>query len=345
MLNGNIMNFSSQGKQLQIDVFRSSLDGLNKSNRLVELGDTLPWDEIEQLYNKRLNNGKRGTGNKPARMIIGALVIKHKMNFSDEDTILAIQENPYMQYFVGLSEFTDKPIFDSSLFVSIRKRLSTADFNDMSVSLLTLQVEKARAASKATPEDKDQSTNDSGASSSNNAFTDSQGRYHEGALKIDATCADAEVRYTTEIELYWQRFGFLPAKIYADKIYLNKTNRKLMKEMEIQAMGKPLGRPSKESRTEEYQAQLVNAVGQRNEIEATFGTGKRIYRANNIRAKLPETANCWTGMCYFVKNVMKFLRELLHALIFVINLLANHASIWRKVTPLPRFAYCGVLND
>lgn len=142
MLNGNIMNFSSQGKQLQIDVFRSSVEGLNKSNRWVELGDTLPWDEIEQLYNKRLNNGKRGAGNKPARMIIGALAIKHKMNFSEEETILAIQENPYMQYFVGLSEFTDKPIFDSSLFVSIRKRLSTADFNDMSVSLLTLQVEK-----------------------------------------------------------------------------------------------------------------------------------------------------------------------------------------------------------
>ncbi len=37
---------------------------------------------------------------------------------------------------------------------------------------------------------------------------------------------------------------------------------------------------------------------------------KRIYRANDIRAKLPDTARCWTGMCYFVKNVMKFLREL-----------------------------------
>lgn len=170
----------------------------------------------------------------------------------------------------------------------------------------------------------------------------------EGYTFVDHHCWNAYNESSdlpVQIELYRQCFGFLPAKIYADKIYLNKTNRKLMKEMEIQAMGKPLGRPSKESRTKEYQAQLVNAVGQRNEIEATFGTGKRIYRANNIRAKLPETANCWTGMCYFVKNVMKFLRELLHALIFVINLLANHASIWRKVTPLPRFAYCGVLND
>lgn len=143
------MNFSSQGKQLCIDDFRSSLKGLNKSNRWVQLGDAIPRDEIETLYNKRLNNGKRGAGNKSARMIVGALVIKHKMNLSDAETILAIQKNPYMQYFVGLSEFTDKPIFDSSLFVTIRKRLGTSDFNDMSVSLLTLQVEKARLASKS----------------------------------------------------------------------------------------------------------------------------------------------------------------------------------------------------
>ena len=59
---------------------------------------------------------------------------------------------------------------------------------------------------------------------------------------------------------------------------------------------------------------MAKAVGERNEIECSFGTGKRIYRANNIRAKLPDTARCWTGMCYFVKNVMKFLRELCHAL-------------------------------
>lgn len=44
---------------------------------------------------------------------------------------------------------------------------------------------------------------------------------------------------------------------------------------------------------------MAKAVGERNEIEATFGTGKRIYRANNVRAKLPQTANSWTAMCYF----------------------------------------------
>lgn len=505
------MKFSSQGKQLSIDAFRSSLSGLSKSNRWVQLGDTLPWSDIERLYNDRLNNGKRGAGNKPARMIIGALLIKHKMNLSDEETILAIQENPYMQYFVGLSEFTDKPIFDPSLFVTIRKRLGNNDFNAMSVSLLKIQVEKSGTAVQEKKNDKDDSPTGSGSETCTDpVFTDSQGRLHQGSLKIDATCADAEVRYPTDIdllhdgckvinryiaklckqfslatpvtyykaarsayleviklkkrskkairtsksllltylirdlrcfinliavhgtqlldslnrherrvvtaiikmyyqqlqmfkdgthtcadrivsifqshvrpivrgksksptefgakigasiingytfidhhswdaynessdlalqvELYRQRFGFLPARIYADKIYMNKENRKLMKELEIQPMGKPLGRPPKESKTEEYQLKMAKTVGERNEIEATFGTGKRIYRANNIRAKLPETANCWTGMCYFVKNVMKFLRELLHALFFVLELMANPCNYRRIIIPMQGFA-------
>ena len=61
-----------------------------------------------------------------------------------------------------------------------------------------------------------------------------------------------------------------------------------------------------------YQIKTIalNQAVKRNEIECSFGTGKRIYRANDIRAKLPDTARCWTGICYFVKNVMKFLREL-----------------------------------
>lgn len=45
-------------------------------------------------------------------MIIGACIIKHKFNLSDEETIEMIRENPYIQYFCGLTEFTDTPIFD-----------------------------------------------------------------------------------------------------------------------------------------------------------------------------------------------------------------------------------------
>lgn len=54
---------------------------------------------------------------------------------------------------------------------------------------------------------------------------------------------------------------------------------------------------------------MAQAIRDRNEVECSFGTGKRIYRADNIRAKLPNTAECWTEMCYFAENVMKFLKN------------------------------------
>ena len=72
---------------------------------------------------------------------------------------------------------------------------------------------------------------------------------------------------------------------------------------------------------------MAKAIGERNEIECSFGTGKRIYRANNIRAKLPGTARCWTGMCYFVKNVMKFQRELCLVLAEILRFLINFVTM------------------
>ena len=80
------MKYSSQIKSMPLDLFTPDLDQLPKDNRWVKLGDSLPWDKIELVYNSKLNNGKRGAGNKPARMIIGALLIKHKLNLSDEET-------------------------------------------------------------------------------------------------------------------------------------------------------------------------------------------------------------------------------------------------------------------
>ena len=59
--------------------------------------------------------------------------------------------------------------------------------------------------------------------------------------------------------------------------------------------------------------------------ETTFYSG-----LINIRAKLPETAECWTGMCYFVKNVMKFLRELCLVLFgFLLNLWTDAIAKYR----------------
>ena len=131
--------YAPKYKQLELGLLRSSLDELDKTNRWVALGDLLPWTELEKEYNSRLDNKKKGAGNKPARMILGTMIIKHKLNLSDAETIEIIRESPYMQYFCGLHEFTDKPIFDPSLFVTIRKRISEDELNKMTVKLLNKQ--------------------------------------------------------------------------------------------------------------------------------------------------------------------------------------------------------------
>ena len=110
------MKFKLQNRELTLEAFKSSLEGLPKTNCWVKLGDTLSWNKIEKIYNGRLYNVHTGVDNKPARMIIGTLLIKHKLNLSDVETIEVIRENPYMQYLPGLSAYMDCSVFESSLF-------------------------------------------------------------------------------------------------------------------------------------------------------------------------------------------------------------------------------------
>lgn len=77
--------YAPKYKQLDLGLLRSSLDELDKISRWVALDDLLPWTELEKEYNSRLDNQKKGAGNKPARMILGAMIIKHKLNLSDAE--------------------------------------------------------------------------------------------------------------------------------------------------------------------------------------------------------------------------------------------------------------------
>ncbi len=57
-------------------------------------------------------------------MALGALIIKEKLGTSDEETVEQIRENPYLQYFLGLSEYSNKAPFEASMMVHFRKRLN-----------------------------------------------------------------------------------------------------------------------------------------------------------------------------------------------------------------------------
>ena len=172
------MKYYSQYRNHDLPELQESLSGLSKLNRWVKLADNLPWDRIEKKYNKHLKNSHCGASNKPARMVVGDLIVKHVENLSDEKTIQAIQENPYMQYLLGLDKFTEKPVFVPELFVLVRKRLDHDFFNML--TLMLAEVDGSKPKRERTDED---------------------GNDHGSTMRVDATCCDAEVRYPTDSNL------------------------------------------------------------------------------------------------------------------------------------------------
>ena len=222
------MKYSSQGKQLRLDIFSDSLErSLDPTNRWYKLAQAMPWDEIERVYNQSLDNKHCGGGNKSARMVIGALIIKHKMNLSDEETIQAIIENPYLQYFVGLEEFTNNPIFDSSLFVHIRKRIDVDLVNSITLSLMNqLQANDAATTNNESDDNEGDDNSPLDTGSEEEPFIDEEGNKHQGSIKIDATCCDAEVKYPTDIEVLNDATGkpVLVCKRYSHQTWLSITH-------------------------------------------------------------------------------------------------------------------------
>jgi Transposase domain (DUF772). len=103
---------------------------LKQNNRWIKLAYHFPWDDCVKIFSEYFTDMGRSAIN--PRIVIGSLIIKHKLNLSDEQTVQIIEENPYMQFFLGLDEFVTEPLFSPSLFVEWRKNLGNDAFNKFS---------------------------------------------------------------------------------------------------------------------------------------------------------------------------------------------------------------------
>jgi len=61
------------------------------------LSECIPWDELAEGYYQGLSD-TQGRPTNDARLVIGAVIVKHKLCVSDKETVAQIQENPYLQY-------------------------------------------------------------------------------------------------------------------------------------------------------------------------------------------------------------------------------------------------------
>lgn len=181
-----MFNYTSQ-KQLEIFEFKTQFESkLDPNNRWVKMAKLLDWDKFAEIYAKNFSTTK-GVESIDARVVIGSLIIKHIEGKDDRGTIEMIQENPYMQYFLGLDQFSSKPVFDPSLFVHIRKRLGSMDFDKMNQIIIAKVLNLEQREEKLDNQKQDKE--------------DSDKPKNKGKLQLDATVADAHIKYPTDLSL------------------------------------------------------------------------------------------------------------------------------------------------
>lgn len=127
----------TSSKQISLEGFAPFCAKLDETNRWIELGRKLPWDEMATIYYRALSTGM-GRPALDARLVIGAMIIKHRLQLSDEGTVQMIGENPYQQWFCGLSAFSTQEVFHPSLFVTLRQRMGADVFLRMNQAILDL---------------------------------------------------------------------------------------------------------------------------------------------------------------------------------------------------------------
>ena len=160
---------------------------LKEDNRWVKKAQTIPWLEIEHRYAALFTN-RKGNVAKPLRLALGACIIQAEYGYSDEETALQIQENPYLQYFCGYPGYDDEKLpFDPSLMVYFRKRLTPEVLGE--INEMILRDAKARQSKEIKSEDHDDSDHDSGQDG------------NSGTMIVDATCAPSNIRYPQDVSL------------------------------------------------------------------------------------------------------------------------------------------------
>nr|WP_212963302.1 IS5 family transposase [Cohnella xylanilytica] len=208
---------------------------LNPANRWVQLAAIIPWDKVEEKYVSSFQSPAIGQKAYSSRIALGSLIIKERLGLSDRETTLQIQENPYLQFFLGYTAYVDEEPFHHSLLTHFRERLGLevlAEINDW-IAQAALQAEReAKTKPKSSKRDRDDDDNDAGGSQLTmevgEAFSipeepataakktrNMAKKLHvlppkaapiatvtnKGTLMLDATCAPADIKYPTDLGL------------------------------------------------------------------------------------------------------------------------------------------------
>jgi len=287
---------------------------LNPDNRWIKLAQLIPWAQVDRKYAKSFKKSFRGQKAVSVRMALGALIIQERLQLSDRETVETIVEKPYLQYFLGLTGYQDRPPFHHSLMTHFRKRLGEKVIAEVNEYIAVEAVKEEQQRN----DDDDKAKVEFGAKVSVSmvqgfAFLERRqwDNFNEGVTLIES------------VEAYKERFGVYPKEVLADQIYRNRENRAYCKERGIRLSGPPLGRPSKQADTTEMKQIAKLDAGERNAIEGKFGEGKRKYGLNRIRARLEQTSGAVIALEFLVMNLERRLRLLF---VLILNMLLKRTA-------------------
>lgn len=214
------MYYTEDKDQLVIEDFYMPFGGkLDPNNRWVRYAQIMPWEHIEEIYLRTMST-EAGRKAFPARIAFGSLFIKEHENCTDEGCVTAIQENPYMQYFLGLHEFQQEPLFDPSMMVHFRKRFPVEDVAQINEYVCTgkwpedgRNVDRNDGIETIPDDDDDDDDQDDnnkpvggkkpvkGQKNPNKSKKRRKKKKNHGKLIMDATVAPSDIKYPTDIDL------------------------------------------------------------------------------------------------------------------------------------------------
>ena len=171
--------------QMTLDDYNFPYGKLDPENEWVKLAELVPWDTAEAAYARQfVNNGHPAH---PVRIALGALIIKQKLQCSDEWVVRHVSENPYLQFFLGMKAYTNKCPFGASTMVEFRKRFPPETI----AALLKASTPKEKDNDKRNPPGDGGSRSDDQANTCENS----------GTLLMDATCCPADVAFPQDFQL------------------------------------------------------------------------------------------------------------------------------------------------
>ncbi len=256
--------------------FELPFDGkLSQDNRWIIMANLIPWEEFEEEYAKNFSIDM-GAPALPFRTALGSLIIKEKLGTSDRETVEQIKENPYLQYFIGQTHYSNDVPFEASLLVRFRERINVNLVNQINQRMVKMIQEEAEEVSLN--------------NSSNSVREEIRETPNKGQLILDATCAPADISYPNDLGILNQ------ARVETEKIIDTlynpmkgklekkpKTYRELARKDYLKVAKKR--RPSRKERRKAIKKQLQYIKRNLSHIDQLIQTGEALEVLSNSQYK------------------------------------------------------------